>query len=398
MQPDELSLAVKNVVDVLNKSDLLSAVRQYRASNSSDIAVASARLGHAGAVLVEGMDSFSENEKQVARCLHLEGMASPGYWQALLMASSDEKKKAAELVQLYSRVMFANSHLPNLIKLLSSADASAPMAAATTSAAPLSAIEGGLSIQLTDAGERASDPDRVARSIDGIDMLYSACASIARKPAMDLALIRIDGTAHKDLHFIGEKDSISAVWAVIESIPNALNDIDPEGDIDLNQVVSSLPIFQDLATLAKLGTFNDSDLNDIRETMHQGALLALESGVILVKPSAKPISDPANAESVVSPGVPSAVAAPVAGPLAAGVPATGMPATGSPATGSPAAPANNGLERDEHYENYLKEREAMQRNGAASDDSATSAGMNEQEKRDAVDELLKNLGRSRGDA
>ncbi len=383
MQPDELSIAVKNVVDVLNKSDLLSAVRQYRASKSDDVAVASARLGHAGAVLMEGMETFSENEKQVSRCLHLEGMASPGYWQSLLMTAGDEKKKAAELVQLYSRVMFANSHLPNLLKLLGSVEAPAPMAAPVAAstgvapmAVPLAAIEGGLTIQLTDAGERAADPDRVARSIDGIDMLYSACASIARKPAMDLTLVRIDGTAHRDLHFLGEKDSISAVWAVIQSIPDALNEIDPEGDIDLNQVVSTLPIFQDLATLAKLGTFSDSDLNDIRETMHQGALLALESGVILVKPNAKPSAAQANAESVISLGGPTA---PVA-------------AAPSPA----ASPANNGVERDEHYENYLKEREAMQRNGAT--DPAASNVMNEQEKREAVEELLKNLGRSRGDA
>ncbi|MEE9334073.1 MAG: hypothetical protein V3U65_08275 [Granulosicoccaceae bacterium] len=374
MQPDELSIAVKNVVDVLNKSDLLSAVRQYRASKSDDIAVASARLGHAGAVLMEGMESFSENDKQIARCLHLEGMASPGYWQALLMSADGNKKKSAELVQLYSRVMFANSHLPNLIKLLGSVDARAAARTSDTTgaapvAAPLSAIEGGLTIQLTDAGERAADPDRIARSIDGIDMLYSACASIARKPAMDLALVRIDGSSNRNLHFLGEKDSISAVWAVIQSIPDALNEIDPEGDIDLNQVVSTLPIFQDLATLAQLGTFSESDLNDIRETMHQGALLALESGVILVKPDAKPSVAPSNDGGVISLGGPTATAA-----------------------------TGNGIERDEHYENYLKEREAMQRNGAAPDDAGASSGMNEQEKREAVDELLKNLGRTRGDA
>ena len=316
-------------------------------------------------------------KKQVARCLHLQGMVSPGYWQALLMTAGDDKKKAAELVQLYSRVMFANNHLPNLIKLLGTVKASAPAAPTTAAtsgaapiAAPLSAIEGGLTIQLTDAGESAADPDRVARSIDGIDMLYSACASIARKPAMDLALVRIDGTTHRDLHFIGEKDSISAVWAIIQSIPEALNEIDPEGDIDLDQVVSTLPIFQDLTTLANLGTVSDSDLNDIRETMHQGALLALESGVILVKPNAKPTAASSGGDDVIALGGPTAPAA--------------------------TAITGNAVVRDEHYENYLREREAMQRIGAG--DAVASSGMNDQEKRDAVDELLKNLGRSRGDA
>jgi len=385
MHPDELSTAVENVIEVLNKSDLLSAVRQYRASRKSeDVAVASARLGHAGAVLMEGMEKFSENEKQVARSLHLEGMSSPGYWQALLMTADDDKKRAAELVQLYSRIMFASSHLPNLVGLLSSAQTPAatatPVANTAAPAVPLSSIEGGLTIQLTDAGERAADPDRIARSIDGIDMLYSACASIARKPAMDLALVRIDGVDHKDIHFIGEKDSVSAVWAVIQSIPDALNDVDPEGDIDLDQVVSTLPIFQDLKTLAKIGTFSESDLNDIRETMHQGALLALESGVILVK-AGKPVATPSprDAAGVISLG----------GPAAAAAPAPAAPPVANNGSG-------NGVERDEHYENYLKEREAMQRDGAEAP-APKNNGMNDQEKREAVDELLKNLGRSRGD-
>jgi hypothetical protein len=232
-------------------------------------------------------------------------------------------------------------------------------------AQPLSAIDGGLTIRLTDAGERAADPDRIARSIDGIDMLYSACASIARKPAMDLALVRVDGNEHRDLHFIGEQDSVSAVWAVIESIPGALNNIDPAQDIDLNQIVGSLPIFGDLDTLASLGTFSASDLNDIRETMHQGALLALESGAILVKPARQP-----------------AVAAVAVGSDAI------------PLGGASAAEAGD---RDEHYENYLREREAMQRQGGSAE-VAVDRSLSPQEREEAVEELLKNLGRSRGDA
>ncbi len=140
-------------------------------------------------------------------------------------------------------------------------------------------------------------------------MLYSACASIARKPAIDL---RMDGVGSKrnndrELHFTGESDSIAAVFAVIDSIPGALADIDPDQDIDLDAVVQSLPIFEDLNTLASLGNFSSKDLKDITDTMHQGALLALESGVILM-------------ESVGAPGERVAAASPLSSPDSQPVP------------------------------------------------------------------------------
>jgi len=208
-------------------------------------------------------------QKKVVKCLHLGSLGSTDYWGQLIAGNGDPKTHQAELVRLASRVMFASSHLPAIISLMSIAESPQAQLPTGTSANsllhPLQQGEGALYIRLTDAGERASDPDRVARAIDGIDMLYSACASIARKPAMDL---RLDGVAAKDnrdrdFRFTGERDSIAAVFAVVDSIPEALANIDPDKDIDLDSVVSSLPIFQDLGTLASLGTFSGKDLKDI---------------------------------------------------------------------------------------------------------------------------------------
>ena len=226
-------------------------------------------------------------ERKVMKRLHLDSLGSTDYWQLLMSDSVDAKTHQAEVVRLASRVMFASSHLPGLMSLMGDVNPTVVEPVASAVNPLLRAVEegeGALFIRLTDAGERASDPDRIARAIDGVDMLYSACASIARKPAIDL---RLDDVAAKhnrdrDFRFTGARDSISAVYAVIDSIPGALADIDPDKDIDLDAVVRSLPIFQDLSTLASLGTFSGKDLKDISETMHQGALLILESGVILI--------------------------------------------------------------------------------------------------------------------
>jgi len=178
---------------------------------------------------------------------------------------------------------------------------------------------------------------------------------------MDLRLDSINGLIARDIAFMGERDSIAAVSAVIGSIPEALEDIHPDEDLDLDALVASLPIFQDLNTLASLGTFTQTDLKDISETMHQGVMLVLESGVILVNESAA-------ADNT----------------AAADISTEDNSVQMRPA---PAAPA----ERDEHYERYLREREAMQRSsGAEASNGASHTGNSVA----TVNALLKKLGRS----
>ncbi len=375
MHADELRTAIHRVVEVLNKADILAVVKEYRTAKGDQRAVAAARLGHSGAVIMENMDKFSPDEKAVVRCMFLESLGTTQYWQGLLASADDPKKNAAELVHLFSRVMFASTHLPNLANLLGDVQST------TSPSISLPVVgESRLTIRLTDAGERAADPDRIARSIDGIDMLYSACASIARKPAMDLRLDGISGSDARDIHFMGERDSVAAVGAVIASIPEALEEIPPEDDIDLEELVASLPIFEDLNTLANLGTFTPTDLKDISETMHQGAMLILESGVILVDEAAA-AAQSQNSVSAAQTG-------------RANGAAHDMGNSAPPILTRRSNGTAPGGERDEHYERYLREREALQQGGAAGANPSARANGNAGSPQD-VDELLKNLGRSR---
>ncbi|MFK8075888.1 MAG: hypothetical protein AB8B84_04835 [Granulosicoccus sp.] len=390
MHADQLRMAVTKVVALLQEAQIASVVDQYRAAKGEQRTVSSERLRQSAAFLMERFDGMSPAERQVTKILHLESLGSPNYWLELFSSVSEVKKHQGEIVRLASRIMFARSHLPGLISLVSVVKPEAVPAAAAPSAQQTQVLpqleqgEAHLYIRLTDAGERASDPDRVARSIDGIDMLYSACASVARKPAIDLRLDTVLSKRNRDrdLVFTGERDSIAAVYAVIDSIPAVLAELDPEQEIDLDAVVRSLPIFGDLHTLALLGTFSKQDLKDISDTMHQGALLTLESGVIPVDPE----------DAVGGKTKPEASPAPPANNQAS--------VRTAPVSRQPL------VEKDEHYERYLKEREAMLRSQAAASASAPHSvapyhgNQNQvaidQSRRDAVDDLLKSLGQSRG--
>ena len=405
MHADELRLAIDRVVDTLTASGILTAIRDYRIAKGDQRPVAAARLGHAGAMLMEGMGEVSAHEKTALQLLHLSSLRETNYWQDLLSPNKPEKARAAELVQLYSRVLFASNHLPNFAALLgrvtSAPAGGGPQTAKAPQAAELRAGESRVTIQLSDAGEKASDPDRIARSIDGIDMLYSASASLARRPAMDLRLDYIIGNDDRTITFTGESDSLSAMSAVIDSIPEALAELNDDQEIDLDELVQSLPIFDQLTTLAGHGAFSENDLRDIRETMHQGALLTLESGVVLPEPPKKAMhpksqnaKNGASARSVNSASIhqQSRVNAP------------------NQQLGS----VTSAPERDEHYERYLKERAAMQNGSGANGairpapddpfpmlgnavdvDASGAARSVDVDKQAAVEELLKTLNRQR---
>lgn len=356
MHADELRQAVNGIVALFKAADIRTALDQYRASRGDDRTVATARLTHAGATIADGVEKLTPAARRVLRLLHLDEMGTADFWQNMTDESRDAKTRQGEIVRVASRLMFASGQLPLLVGMLDAESDAVPV-----DAVPLADGEGRLSIRLVDAGEKAADPDRIARSIDGVDMLYSACASIARRPAVDLRMDRIDGSGYRDLSFSGERESLSAVIAVIESMPAALADINPASDIDLQAVVSSLPIFADLEKLAALGSFSSRDLKDISETMHQGALLVLESGVALVDSSSS---------------------------AAGGTPATGAAVVvGGAVQGNGVNPVDGA---DEHYERYLRERDAMQR--PASNGVIEAPG---EDRQDAVAELLKSLEQSR---
>jgi len=325
MPSNDLHQAVGRVAAVLEETGIRSAVDRFRAARGDESTVAAARLGQVGAAVSERFQRFGAIERRVIKSLHLDSLASAEYWQQLVEATSRPGDGRGDIVKLAARLMFATQNLPGLTALLSDADADA---AERTS--PLASGEARLQVRLIDTGERASSPDRIARAIDGIDMLYSACASIARRPSMDLRLDAIDGVKVRDLHFTGDREAVAAVVAVMHSVPGALQIFGESGDVDLDALVASLPVFSDLETLGSMGSFSSGDLSNISETLRQGALLVLESGIV----------------------------------LRTGVPARAADNDASIAVeraGEQEAPDTTeaGASADQHYEAYLREREAM---------------------------------------
>ncbi len=398
MRADELRSAAARVTEILIRADLTGVINQMRGARGGARAVAADLLHEVGCDVARQLQVLSTNEQLVVKHLHLGSLVSSAYWSKLRDATCASEQVHPEVVRLASRVMFATGNLPGLVHMLAEV-ATAPVDIVATPSpfadpSPLAEGEARLIARLTDAGERAADPDRIARAIDGVDMLYSACASVARKSIGDLRLDLIAGVEDRDIHFAGESDTVTAVSAVLKSIPDVIAGYSSSDELDLDELVALLPVFEDLRTLEENGSFNRNDLKDIRETMYQGAVLAVESGITVAtvaeSPSTSVAADDGHGGTRRSRAQP--------GPVLDGQIAEADAA--------------------KHYDRYLKEREAMQ--NAASTPGELPVSLHERRRpkpvseqefelpahpsegarppaADSVEELLEALGKSRRD-
>ena len=282
----ELQDAVKFVVELIETSGVKPAVSDFRTALVSGGNVRSKhQLDIAGTRLITGMARMNPLQRRVCQVLHLDKLGSQRYWDSLLDETADKNKIRAELVHLYSRIMFASNHLPMLLALqpasLESSGINTTKALDESYQHVLSSGNQLLKIRLLEAGESVSDPDRISRTIDGVDMIYNACASIAKKPAVDLSVVRIVGSEYKEIVFEGDAESISSVHSVVHSIAEKLAETDDLENCDPDELVKDLPVFTDLQRLSELGSFRSAETDKIAETLHEGILLVMESGVLL---------------------------------------------------------------------------------------------------------------------
>ena len=275
MTESAMKHAVRSVVELLRSSQIQQAVSHFRtALLKNEKNNAGEQLLEVSGRVVEACKKFNEAEIRVCEYLHLENIGLVTYWDDLVKVRAGLGPTRAETVQLYSRLLFTCNHLPGLLQLMDEMDGSRVV---HKPAGNRSLLE----IRLIDAGEKASDPDRISRTIDGVDMVYTACVNMARKPAVDLSMLSLSGDKDRMLVFEGDKDGVNAVKATIDLIGDELSDVEDFENFNPEQLVSELPVFDDLQTLKNLGSFSAEEVDEISRSMREGCLLVLESGALL---------------------------------------------------------------------------------------------------------------------
>ena len=269
----------------------MAAVKTCRASlvagdseNETNRSLSEAMLLRASNDFMELAERFAANDYRVTEHFHLHALVSTEYWANLADETASPGDRQRELVSLYSRLMFASSHLPRLLSLIASTGHAADQNAASF-VLELSDLQ--VNGQDTETQvESAGDPDRIARVIDAANMVYRGAALLAGGSLASLELASITGRETRTLVFHGQRETATAVRRIIRHLDGIATEnpieADSSGEVtSVESLVEQLPFLTSLNELERIGALSGARIGDIRSSVIAGSIMLLEAGAVL---------------------------------------------------------------------------------------------------------------------
>lgn len=274
----QLYSATQRVVKSLEISGLMPALKQYRAAlrgtSAKDTDAAESRLLQAGEAYVEKTAQYSDDETSVVNLLHLGQLGLSSFWIDLTSSVSPVEVRKTQAVSAFSKIMFATSHLPGLLGLVRETSAVEGLRGQDPGAVRLV-------VRLYDSIESAASPERLARLLDAVDLLYSACASIADTDAESLQLMSVSGVAVRSVIFHGNSDAITATQRVISYLNVVSAESLREDNFEVESIATTHPFLRAIDNLKELGAISAETASQAQRNTVEGSIMLLETGAQL---------------------------------------------------------------------------------------------------------------------
>ena len=259
--------------------------------------LAEAMLLRAGNDYREHAERFTADDCHVAEHFHLLELGTADYWDDLTTTTASAASRLGELVSLYSRLMFANSHLPRLLSLISGSGAHVTddLSAHSDAACRFVLELADLSVEGSGKFESAGDPDRIAKVIDGANRVYRGAALLAGSGIESFRLSSVIGANNRKLvTFEGHQEAATAVRRIIrylseissahgvESVAADETGAD-SASASVETQVAEMPFLASLDTLEQIGALSPVLIGEIRADVAAGAIMLVDAGVSLVE-------------------------------------------------------------------------------------------------------------------
>jgi len=212
-------------------------------------------------------DQYDATTQRVETILHLAELRSAEFWNSVLTARS-AAAAIRLLVPMYSRILFASNHLPQLTEI-----ARHGWQVAVGHDAESSALQRELCVGFA-AGQMLTTRD-LTRVIDALNDAHDAFCRLNRMGGSQLEMMAFSGSGKQKLQFRAHRSIVAALsdllaWLERENI----SDIDGLAD---------MPILAALPDLAKLTGLPDSDVPQLHEDIRSAARVLFEHRLILHK-------------------------------------------------------------------------------------------------------------------
>ena len=256
----------------------MPALKSYRASlrGREDRAKAVARMTRASEAYLERTLMFGDDESAVVNLLHLGQLGTASFWMDLASDVHPLETRQAQAVSAYSKMMFATNHLPSLMALVRESSAVDGLRSDDE-------VTDSLVLRLYDSVESASSPDRMARMIDAVDMLYSSCASISDNGNIPLELMSVSGVAIRSVVFQGSAQVMVSVKEVIDYLNQVAIDSHQDTTYSVDAIAADMPFLEAVEELAKHDVIDRGIASAVTRNARDSAIMLLECGAQLVK-------------------------------------------------------------------------------------------------------------------
>jgi len=256
----------------------MPALKRYRASlrGLEDRAKAVASVTHASEAYLEKTLMFGDDEAAVVNLLHLGQLGTASFWLDLTSDVHSVETRQAQSVSAYSKMMFAVNHLPSLLALVresSAIDGLRSDDASTDS----------LVLRLYDSVEPASSPDRLARLIDAVDMLYSNCASLLpqQPQKIPLQLMSVSGVAIRSVVFRGDAQLVAAAQKVVLYLNQMSEQSHKDVVFSVESIADSMPFAELVDDILQFDKSKNGVMAAASNNVKDSAIMLLECGAQL---------------------------------------------------------------------------------------------------------------------
>lgn len=214
---------------------------------------------------------FTRPSRALAETLGLAPLENADTWSLLIAA----ERRAQEAFTYAERVRFATQHLPRVAGLLEQAGVPAVDAARRDGAALLT-------VQVIEAPRRFSTPTRLATLLESLDLLYSACATLAGAEPNGLSVIACDSGSDKTFELMGAPAVIAALRALLLSVWDR---VVFHREVAVPQryrlAAESLPVLHEVREQAKEGRISPEQAELLRRRIVEGTGRFLAAGATI---------------------------------------------------------------------------------------------------------------------
>ena len=267
MNTSQLLTAAENVLSTLSDCGVKRSVLEYQRGLEQGID-RSQMLETAASKYLDAAAGFGQLELTLVKALKLSQLQSPAFWIDLGAPTVHCQLRLSRLNALRLNLEFASVRLPEVLSLIGGSG--------------FKDIEDDICLirlRINDAVEKASHPDRLSRLIDGVDMIYQACAVLAEESPVDLALLSVTGYQHRIIDFKGHPEVATATRRIIRSLHREATESLQQVNFSVDQIAEEIPFMHALDELFRVQALDAHSANQIREGVLAGSIMLLECGV-----------------------------------------------------------------------------------------------------------------------